>query len=79
MFCDTHAFEWNRLSDELQLALSAEALRRAVQGIAGQAECLAGEMEAGGLADRGGPDALRLLAALIRESGRSFPLTVGTA
>ncbi len=58
--------DWNVLSDELQLALSREALRRAAEIIACQAETLAGEMERGGLTDRGGPDALRLLAGVVR-------------
>ena len=57
---------WDLLSDDLQLALAREALRRAVATIAGQAEVLAGEIEAGTLADRGGADALRLFAAVVR-------------
>ncbi len=57
---------WNQLSDDLQIALSREALRRATATIAVQAEVLADEIEAGGLADRGGPDALRLFAAVVR-------------
>lgn len=58
--------DWNFLSDELQLVLSQEALRRAGEIIAGQAEMLAGEIEHGYLADRGGADALRLLAGVVR-------------
>jgi hypothetical protein len=58
--------DWNILSDDLQLILSREALRRAGEIIAGQAEMLAGEMEAGSLLDRGGADALRLLAGVVR-------------
>ena len=71
--------EWDLLSDEAQLALSGEALRRAVDTLAGQAELLADEIETGGLADRGGPEALRLLAAVVREAGRAGPASVGTA
>jgi hypothetical protein len=41
-------------------------LRRATSCIAVQAESLAAQIEAGWLADRGGADALRLLAALVR-------------
>jgi len=63
--------DWNTLSDDLQLALSREALRRAAETIAGHAEVLAGEMETGGLSDQGGPDALRLLAAVVRTTGRT--------
>lgn len=62
--------DWNLLTDELQLALSREALRRAVETVAGQAEVLAEEMEIGTLADRGGVDALRLLAAVVRVTGQ---------
>lgn len=58
--------DWNFLSDELQLVLSQEALRRAGEIIAGQAEMLAGEIEHGYLDDRGGADALRLLAGVVR-------------
>ncbi len=58
--------EWNGLSDDLQLFLSREALARASDIIAEQAEILAAEMEAGALRDRGGPDALRLLAGVVR-------------
>lgn len=61
--------DWNRLSDELQLALAREALRRAVETVADQAKVLADEIEVGTLADRGGADALRLLVAIMRVSG----------
>ena len=54
---------WALLSDNVQLALARETLRRAGAAIAGQVEALAGEIEAGTLADRGGADALRLFAA----------------
>jgi hypothetical protein len=71
--------DWDMLSDELQLALSSQALRLAADTVAGQAELLAGEIEAGILADRGGPDALRLLAAVMREAGRREPMVAGNA
>lgn len=58
--------DWNILSDETQLTLSRAALVLAVQTVADQAEMLAFEMENGGLSDRGGPDALRLFAAVLR-------------
>ena len=64
MLCD-----WNLLSDDVQLILSREALRRAVETVANQAEILAAEMEEGGLSDLGGPEALRLLAAVARATG----------
>jgi hypothetical protein len=71
--------EWNLLSDEAQLSLSREALRVAAETIAGQAEVLADEMEAGGLLDRGGPDALRLLASVVRVNGASQLAPAGHA
>lgn len=57
---------WTLLTDGAQLALSRAALAQAADTIAEQAETLAEEMETGELADRGGPDALRLLAAIVR-------------
>jgi hypothetical protein len=74
MYC-----EWNALSDGLQLTLAREAMQRAAQAIAGQAESLAGEIECGSLGDRGGPEALRLLATLLRLSARDPLLPCGTA
>jgi hypothetical protein len=63
--------EWNALPEALQLHLAAEALELASRTLAQHAECLAGEIEAGSLADKGGPDALRLLAAIVREIART--------
>jgi hypothetical protein len=71
--------DWNALSEDLQLVLAREAMRRAVDTIAGQAEVLAGEIESGGIADRGGPEALRLLAAVVRLSARDPNGASGTA
>ena len=66
----THAadcrIQWNNLPDDLQLALAEQALQRAAATIANQAECLASEMDSGTLTDQGGPEALRLLAAVLR-------------
>ena len=62
--------DWNHLSDDLQLVLSREAMYRAALTIADHAELLADEIEAGRLSDRGGPEALRLLAAIIRFTGQ---------
>lgn len=70
---------WEALPDDLQLTLAREALRRAAETIAGQAEALAGEIEIGGLADRGGAEALRLLAAVVRLSARDRMVPCGTA
>ncbi|MFT8244601.1 hypothetical protein [Roseomonas sp. BN140053] len=58
--------EWHLLSDDAQLSMAQQALRHAAGLVARRAEWLAAEMEAGTLADRGGPDALRLLAALLQ-------------
>ena len=58
--------DWNILPDAVQLALAREALRRAADSLASQAEVLAQEMEAGSISDRGGTEALRLLAAIVR-------------
>jgi hypothetical protein len=49
--------------------LAAASLQQAVERIAGQAETLAGEMERGAIADCGGAEALRLLAAVVRLGG----------
>jgi hypothetical protein len=57
--------DWNLLTDDLQLALSRAALRRATETLAEHARLLAIEMEQGTLRDRGGSDALRLLAAVV--------------
>jgi hypothetical protein len=70
---------WNLLSDELQLMVTREALRRAADVIADQADDLAVEMESGGLTDRGGPEALRLLAAVVRVTGNEALTAVGHA
>lgn len=58
--------DWNLLPDEMQLVLTREALRRAAETLAEHAELLAVEIEEGALHDRGGPDALRLFAAVVR-------------
>lgn len=71
--------DWNLLSDDLQIAVSREAMRHATETIAGQAELLAGEIETGALHDRGGPNALRLLAALVRLSGEDAHGCAGRA
>lgn len=71
--------DWNKLSDETQLDLSRAALVQAVHTVAGQAEFLAQEMESGNLPDRGGPDALRLFAAVLRVSQDSDMVAQGNA
>jgi hypothetical protein len=70
---------WHDLPDDLQLVLSREALRRAADTLAEHAELLASEMEAGTLLDQGGPDALRLFAAVVRATNQNGFTTVGNA
>jgi hypothetical protein len=73
------AADWNKLSDEVQLALSREALRRAAATLAEHAELLAAEMEQGSLSDQGGPDALRLFAAVVRTTNQDAFGPIGHA
>jgi hypothetical protein len=68
---------WNEIPEDLQVALSSEALRRAVSIIVTQAEMMALEMECGGLRDRGGPEALRLFAAVLSVSGSDELMPAG--
>lgn len=60
--------EWQLLSDNLQMLLAQQALRRATLIVAEQAELFAVQFQAGALQDRGASDALRLFAALLRET-----------
>jgi hypothetical protein len=70
---------WHTLTDEMQLILAQEAMIRAAATLADQAELLGLEMEAGTLSDRGGPDALRLFAAIIRATNADVMGPVGHA
>ncbi len=72
--------DWTHMSDELQLLVSREALCKASAIIAEQADLLAAEIDSGRLEDRGGADALRLLAAIVRlNDPASEPAVVGRA
>lgn len=71
--------DWALLSDNLQLAVAREALARAAETIAGQAMVLAEEMAEGTLPDRGGVEALRLFAAVVRVTGREVNAPAGHA
>ena len=72
--------DWSLLSDELQIVVSRQALDKASGIIAEQADLLAQEIESGRLEDRGGADALRLLAAIVRlNSAASEPAAMGRA
>jgi hypothetical protein len=68
---------WHQLSDKAQLALTRAALVQAAETLVLQAETLALEMEVGCIRDRGGPDALRLFAAVVRISGQDGFATAG--
>ena len=60
--------DWDLLSEDQKIMLSQKILARLANIIAAQAEFLAAEFEAGTLEDRGGAEALRLLATLVRTS-----------
>jgi hypothetical protein len=70
---------WTNLTDDQQLALAREALRRAADTLAEHAEVLAEEMEGGALNDQGGPEALRLFAAVVRATREASFGPVGHA
>ncbi|MFC7473126.1 hypothetical protein ACFQS7_02090 [Dankookia sp. GCM10030260] len=70
---------WTMLNDDQQLALAREALRRAAETLADHAEVLAAEMDRGTLVDHGGPDALRLFAAVVRATNTDAFGQVGQA
>ena len=71
--------DWDSLSDGVQLCLAQDALRRASEIIAGHAELRAEEMADGALPDKGGPDALRLLAGIVRLTGSDGFAVIGSA
>ena len=71
--------DWHSISEPLQLQLAQAALRRASSDIAAYAEALAEEMEAGLLTDRGGNEALRLFATLVRSVHAPEMVTAGSA
>jgi len=71
--------EWNLLPEPQQLQLATEALRQASSRLANYADALAEEMDAGAMPDRGGEEALRLFANLIRAVHASERAGVGHA
>ncbi len=71
--------DWQSISEPLQLQLAQEAMRQASANLAAYAEALAEEMEGGFMSDRGGNEALRLFANLVRSVHASSPITVGNA
>ena len=70
---------WDDLPDALQLQIAHAAMLRAGERIASLAVMLAGEIEHGVIADRGAPEALRLLARIIRLTGQDLLAPAGTA
>lgn len=70
---------WHTMPDDLQLTLAREALQRAAATLAEHAELLALEMESGALSDRGGPDALRLFAHVVRATSAEPESVAGHA
>ena len=57
---------WDDLPTDCQLWLAEGAIERASTMLATKAESLAEDIERGEIEDRGGADALRLLARLVR-------------
>ena len=70
---------WQTLPEDLQAALAQQAMRRAALIVAEQAELFAVQFQAGVLQDRGANDALKLFAALLRETTIETFATVGNA
>jgi hypothetical protein len=71
--------DWDAISDELQTALAQQAMHRAALIVAEQAEMFARQFTSGTLEDRGAEDALRLFAALLRETSHATLATAGHA
>lgn len=71
--------EWDILPNDLQLTLAQRALSRAAATLAVQAEVLAEEIDRGHLSDRGGAEALRLFAAVVRMNSEEDLPTAGAA
>ena len=62
------------LSESLQLQLAQAAMREASKNLVAYAEALATEIETGYIADRGGLEALRLFADLVRSVHAADPV-----
>lgn len=69
--------DWDSLPEPLQLQLTQAALREASKNLAAYADALAAEIESGFMADRGGDEALRLFANLVRAVHAAEPEPVG--
>jgi hypothetical protein len=71
--------EWQLLSDETQLALAQQAMRRAAHIIADQADLFSVQFTEQTLVDRGAADALKLFAVLLRETSTDCLRPMGNA
>lgn len=71
--------EWHGISDELQLALAKQAMRRAAGIIADQADLFAIQFVTKTLQDRGAAEALKLFAILLRETSADCLRPIGNA
>jgi hypothetical protein len=71
--------EWHSISEDLQLALAKQAMRQAATIIADQADLFAIQFITATLQDRGAADALKLFAALLRETSAECLRPIGNA
>jgi hypothetical protein len=69
--------DWHYLSNETRFMLARAVMQRAIECVLAQALSLAQEIEAGMVPDRGGPDALRMLVEVVRESEQDPLPTAG--
>ncbi|WP_084698685.1 hypothetical protein [Muricoccus aerilatus] len=77
--CPAELNSWQELAVDVQLALAQGAMQKAAALLAEHAELLAAEMDAGALHEEGGPEALRLFAAVVRTINGDGWATVGNA
>jgi hypothetical protein len=71
--------EWHLISEELQLVLANQAMRRASTIIADQADLFAVQFATHILQDRGAAEALKLFAVLLRETSAECLVPIGNA
>jgi hypothetical protein len=71
--------EWHGISEDLQLQLANQAMRRAASIIADQADLFAIQFATRTLQDRGAAEALKLFAGLLRETSAECLGPIGNA
>ncbi len=71
--------KWQEVSEDLQILVAQQAMRKAALIIAEQAELFAMQFKSGTLQDRGSADGLQLFAALLRETTVETLTPAGTA